>query len=181
VFTNSERIIRERGVILTLLQNLAPDSPLIADMAKQYRAPDYEQLEPNSEGGKCILCGLCVEACKTLGAGAISTVGRGVEKKVSTPYDDPSPTCIGCGSCAAVCPTENIPVITEENERSIWGRTFKVVRCEVCGEVLGTEESLAYSARRVLDAGYPGMLAGQNRALCSKHRRQHVAKGYANA
>jgi predicted molibdopterin-dependent oxidoreductase YjgC len=177
VFTGSERIVRKRAVIFTMLRHLAPDSELIARMAETYGAPDIERLEPLAGGGTCILCGLCVEACKSLGAGAISTVGRGVGKKISTPYDDASSACIGCGSCAAVCPTKSIPVLTENDARTIWGRTFAISRCEICGEDLGTEESLAYAANR---AAGPGETGAAVPALCPKHRRQRATGAFAD-
>ena len=128
VFTANERVTKERGVIFALLKGLAPESELIASMAKAYGAPyvkrldasDPEYLAYEEANSACMLCGLCVEACKTLGTGAISTVGRGVEKKVSTPFDEPTPDCIGCGSCAAVCPTRCIPYEETATQVSIW-------------------------------------------------------------
>ncbi|NTU89431.1 MAG: 4Fe-4S dicluster domain-containing protein [Actinobacteria bacterium] len=184
VLTRSERILRERGVIYTFLQRLAPDSELIIDMAKANgTAPVLETLEANEYGGKCILCGLCVEVCKILGTEAISMVGRGVEKKVSTPYDDESLTCIGCASCADVCPTGSISVQTEGDTQTIWGRQFSIVRCEVCGEKVGTEESLAYAAERAAEtvrdeeAEWFGTFNASSQTLCSKHKNQKVALG----
>jgi NADH dehydrogenase/NADH:ubiquinone oxidoreductase subunit G len=183
VFTNSERITRERGVILAFLQRLAPDSKRIADMARTYGSydiPELESLEVLTDGSTCILCGLCVEACKMLGAEAISTVGRGVAKQVSTPYDDASPYCIGCASCAAVCPTGSIDTQTMDDVRVIWGREFRIVRCEVCGEEIGTEESLAYAEKRAFaqrGSEKPYQAGAQPQRLCSKHKSQQVAAG----
>ncbi|MCL1920273.1 MAG: 4Fe-4S dicluster domain-containing protein [Kiritimatiellaeota bacterium] len=51
------------------------------------------------------MCGLCARACESLGTGAIAAVGRGMDKGVSTPYSEPSAVCVGCGGCAAACPT----------------------------------------------------------------------------
>jgi NADH dehydrogenase/NADH:ubiquinone oxidoreductase subunit G len=185
VITASEKILRERGMVLALLQHLAPESELIAKMSKQYAVPGAGQLVANPDGGKCILCGLCVEACEALGASAISTVGRGVSKKISTPYDDQSPYCLGCGACAAICPTGNIPVQTTEGSRIIWGREFELVRCEICGEAIGTRESLAESSRRAADGESHGsrQLGGMDllgRPLCPEHKRQHLAAGLSN-
>jgi NADH dehydrogenase/NADH:ubiquinone oxidoreductase subunit G len=118
VFTKSERIIKERGVIFALLKHLAPDSRVIAEMADANNAPHIKRLEEPEEKGACILCGLCVEACKAQGTGAISTVGRGVEKQVSTPFGEESSDCIGCGVCASVCPTSSISLKAADNTRT---------------------------------------------------------------
>ena len=151
VHTANERIVRERGVILALLKGLAPESAFIAEMAQTYGAPYIERLDPSEGEGSCILCGLCVVACQSLGAGAISSVSRGVNKKVSTPYDEASPDCIGCGSCAAVCPTRCISVQSENDRQTIWGQEFLLAYCAVCGAELGTRASVEYAGHRAQD------------------------------
>jgi len=96
----------------------------------------------------CILCGLCAQACAALGTGAISTVGRGVSKKISTPYGEPSADCIGCASCAAVCPTKAIECTEEKGQRSIWGRKFALLRCASCGNAFATGEEYAWALKK---------------------------------
>ncbi len=147
VETDSDRVREQRGIILELLRRRAPDSPEIAALCETYHAPQIERFTA-LDSGRCILCGLCVQACGSLGSGAISTLLRGTEKTVGTPYDEPSPDCIGCGSCAAVCPTGHIVASETAGARTIWGKTFELVRCERCGAVIGTPESLAYAAQR---------------------------------
>lgn len=147
VLTNSEKVRTQRGVILALLRNLAPDSELIASMCKVYGAPKMPRLTALA-AGKCILCGLCARACAELGTGAISTVNRGVTKEVSTPYGEPSPACIGCKSCANVCPTGAIDFTETADTREIWGKKFELVKCERCGAVIGTKEEIDYAAEK---------------------------------
>jgi NADH dehydrogenase/NADH:ubiquinone oxidoreductase subunit G len=179
VFTASPRIREQRGVILTLLARLAPNSEEIHKLARD-AGVDLPRLKDKEDGDTCILCGLCTAACETLGAGAIAKADRGVAKEIATPYHEPSAECIGCCSCAAVCPTKSIPVQETGDVRVIWGREFKTVRCEVCGAVIGTEESLAYAEKR---AGRQEALEGryqtdrQAQRLCSRHRMQQVAAG----
>jgi len=81
-----------------------------------------------------------------LGTGAISTVLRGTEKKVSTPYDNPSEFCVGCLSCANVCPADAIEYTQTETTRTIWNREFELVFCEECGALMGTPESIRHAA-----------------------------------
>ncbi|MFR1056634.1 MAG: 4Fe-4S dicluster-binding protein [[Clostridium] scindens] len=100
------------------------------------------------EGEKCIMCGLCARACASLGTGAISTVMRGISKKISTPYDEPSSACIGCLSCAKICPTRAIDFAEDEKTRNIWGREFELIRCKECGAAVGTKEEMDYAAMR---------------------------------
>ncbi len=108
-------------------------------MANKLGAGDGFERLVTLDGEKCILCGLCVQACDSLGTGAISTVDRGCEKRVDTPYSDPSLDCVGCLSCANVCPTGAIAYTQTDSERTIWNRTFKLVRCPSCGRLMGTE------------------------------------------
>lgn len=145
VRTNSEKILRERAMVMNLLAKRAPDSETIASRAKGMgKGNDYSRLIA-LDTGKCILCGLCVQACNSLGAGAISTVNRGTDKEVNTPYGAASGDCLGCLSCANVCPTGEITYTETETVRSIWHRDFELVRCEECGAVMGTPESLKHA------------------------------------
>lgn len=171
VFTNSDRVKRQRGMILALLHARAPESTEVALLCELYGAPEYERFAVKS-GEKCILCGLCVKACESLGTGAISTVNRGVEKAVSTPYDEPSADCAGCGSCAGVCPTGAITVDEDDSSRTIWGKTFPLQMCGRCGKPAGTREELELAAKKAGSEPSP---------LCGECRRKAVADAMAAA
>lgn len=68
---------------------------------------------------KCILCGDCVRMCDEVqNVGAIDFAFRGSKMCVSPAFDEPiaSTKCVGCGQCAAVCPTGAITVKNDTAE-----------------------------------------------------------------
>jgi len=163
VFTESEKIKGIRRTLLSMLITRAPAGDRLASLCQIYGVPlnrgsaDKRFTFPRTKTGNsqkdclaeaCVLCGLCAQACASLGTGAISTVGRGVIKKVSTPYDDPSVDCIGCLSCASVCPTKAIKFTEGKSYRSIWGRKFQLIRCESCGKAFATPEEYALALKK---------------------------------
>ena len=170
VETDNERIRRERRMILALLASRAPESLRIRQMCDFYEAPRIDRFV-KSPGEKCVMCGLCAKVCASLSVGAISTINRGITKRISTPYGDPSSVCIGCGACAKVCPTEAIEWEENETTRTIWGKTFELVHCPHCGVVVGTREQIEEAARR----------SGQEpQFLCDSCRKERMAKVMAN-
>ena len=169
VFTNSENVVRQRRMILSLLQSLAPDSSEVSSLCESYEVQKYERFL-TKENGKCILCGLCVKACESLGTGAISMAERGIEKVVTTPYDEPSAVCVGCASCAMVCPANAIEVSESGGERRIWNRSFLFRFCKKCGSKIGTLAELMRSAQKA-GAEIP--------ELCENCRKKEITDKFA--
>ncbi len=166
VETGSERICRERRMILALLAGRAPESTRIRQLCEEYGVSRTDRFV-RSRGEKCVMCGLCAKICASLSVGAISTVNRGITKKISTPYGDPSSVCIGCGACARVCPTEAIEWEEDDDTRTIWGKTFRLIHCPRCGAVVGTREQIEEAARR----------SGQEpELLCESCRKERMAR-----
>lgn len=174
VYTQSEKIRKERATILLLLKLRAPESEVIEKLYQEYGAPSTKRFKVHS-GDKCILCGLCAKACNELGAGAISTINRGVTKEISTPYGEPNPVCIGCLSCARVCPTGAIEFEETEESRTVWGKKFHLVSCEMCKEPIGTEEEIAYALKKSGEDGE------EFAKLCPSCRKKKTAKVFADA
>ena len=147
VLTDSEKVVRQRRMILNLLRARAPESSEIEELCEKYGAEKIDRFVRINES-KCVICGLCVKACNELSVGAISTAMRGIDKEVMPPYREPSEVCVGCGSCAAICPTNVIEITETDATRTIWGRTFDLVHCSRCGRVIGTPEEIAYAAEK---------------------------------
>ncbi len=168
VFTDNETVQKHRRAVISLLLARTPGNERVERLARYYKITAPERLEAQADE-KCVLCGLCVRACSSLGTGAISTVNRGISKKVSTPYDEPSKTCVGCASCASVCPTGAIAVEESFSVRKIWGKEFELARCACCGEAFATKDQLEYAAK----------LAGldEPNTSCERCRKQGVAAG----
>lgn len=146
--TNSEKIIKMRKTIIMLLSARVPESEEIKKLCKEYDVLDSSRFikEPDE---KCILCGLCVRACEEVGTGAISTINRGITKRVSTPYDEPSKVCIGCGACAYVCPTSAIKIEESNGKRKIWNKEFNLIKCSKCGRYFTSQEQAEYINKKL--------------------------------
>ena len=122
VKTDSDRVKKARVFILQLLLARVTDSEELNQLGKEYGAlVDEKELSPVGSyllnrtvkpfDTKCVLCGLCVRVCaEVTERHAISFFKRGMEKEVKIPFDKVAESCIGCGSCAYVCPTNTIVV-----------------------------------------------------------------------
>ena len=144
VKTNTERLRRYRKNILELLlANHCRDCTVcennqkckLQDLAMRFniegvRFPNRAKSTKNDDNssvcivrdaGKCILCGDCVRVCNEIqNVGAIDFAHRGSKMVISTAFGKPlaeSP-CVGCGQCAAVCPTGAI--VVKNNIKSVW-------------------------------------------------------------
>jgi bidirectional [NiFe] hydrogenase diaphorase subunit len=152
VRTNTERIIKNRRILVELLLARCPESDVIRDLARQLGV-EKTPFTPEDHGN-CILCALCVRACQeVVGVSAISLVNRGVQREIAIPFYDNSDACIACGSCAYICPTGAIKLEDIGDTRIITmpsNRTeFKLAKCNVCGKYWAPQKQLDYIAKKV--------------------------------
>jgi bidirectional [NiFe] hydrogenase diaphorase subunit len=134
VKTSSEMVLRSRRMTVELLLAAAPRAKVIQELAAEMGVSEPRvSLSDNN----CILCGLCVRACREIvGANAISLVHRGFTKEVSPPFEIGSNACIGCTTCVFICPTGAIKLEDVLANRSVhrWASEYDATPCKICGD-----------------------------------------------
>jgi aldehyde:ferredoxin oxidoreductase len=116
--TKSEPVIAFRKSLLSTMLARWPNVPVIREYAELYGATSPAWKHPRRDEAKdaCILCTRCVRACTEIAwENIIGFAGRGPERRVSMPFGKQYDRCIGCASCASVCPTGALKVFDEAN------------------------------------------------------------------
>jgi len=152
VKTDTKRVNDVRRTVIELLLARCPDSEVIQDWAHRLGV-DGSRFRAEEGNRKCILCALCNRVCQeVVGVSAISLANRGVDRRMTTPFNDFSEACIGCGSCAYVCPTGAISVEDVDGTRKITmpyvTMEFKLKKCGKCGKYWAPERQLEYIAKK---------------------------------
>lgn len=105
IYTETERVQNVRRWILEMLLSECPASDEIRRMAAEHGVETTRFPIQNPEEN-CMLCGLCTRVCEeVVGLSAITTIDRGVHKKVGAPFLRPTEVCVACGCCVSICPT----------------------------------------------------------------------------
>lgn len=143
IFTNTPRLRKYRKTVLELLLAshcrdcttcVKSGKCKLQELARKFGIHDIRfgdgnikrEMDESSvcitrDASKCILCGDCVRMCEEIqGVGAIDFVGRGAEMKINPAFGEPiaQSNCVGCGQCAAVCPTGAI--VVKNDTQKLW-------------------------------------------------------------
>jgi NADH dehydrogenase/NADH:ubiquinone oxidoreductase subunit G len=143
VMTASDRAKDARKLAASLLYYKYPNTKVIRDAAEK---AGVAVSPSDAEGRDCILCGLCTRTChEIVQACALTFEDRGLNRDMDEPgIRFESDACIGCGSCAYVCPTGFVRMETTGEKRIIWDKVFRMAACEVCGRYFAPEDQLAF-------------------------------------
>ncbi len=172
VDTHGPRATTVRNLMLEVLFARCPSSPAVRALALEAGlASTRFGDEAASPDELCVLCGLCVRVCRDLvGAAAIGFVGRGAERTVGAPFGVQAEACIGCGACAAVCPTGAVRLEETDGARVLraWNTTVPLRPCPNCGQPYAPEPMAFLSA--LATTGGPAW------DVCPACRRQGAAR-----
>jgi predicted molibdopterin-dependent oxidoreductase YjgC len=147
VQTESVAIQTAREKAIRALLKQAPQSERLIHLAQEFGI----RIDPAPDG--CIRCLLCERVCKeVVGAGALRLVKRDGLRLIA-PVEG---RCIGCGTCANICPTQVIHIRDDENVRTISIRDEVIGRhpletCEGCGRRFATPKFLEVAHERAVD------------------------------
>ncbi len=143
--THGERAVAIRKVMLEFMLAHCPTSGVIEALAAEAGVTSTRFSSEAPPDELCVLCGLCVRVCRDLvGAAAIGFIGRGVNREVGSPFHLQAEACIGCGACAAVCPTGAIQIEDVDGQRVLhtWNTRVPLKPCPDCGQPYAPEPML---------------------------------------
>ncbi len=132
--TQGDLVQRARTKAFRNLLLMAPQAETIIALARQFG------IDPGIKPDGCIRCRLCIRVCKEIvGPGALKMEIRSGQNYV-VPNEG---LCIGCGTCANICPTKVIAIKDEDQVRKITIRDevigrHPLERCEGCGKNYAT-------------------------------------------
>ena len=141
--TASDKAVESRKLAAELLYYKYPTTRVVREIVQKL---GVTVIPTAVEGHDCILCGLCTRTCKdNVGVCALKFQDRGLDRNVEEPkIEFISANCIGCGSCAYVCPTGFVQMEATDDKRIIWNKVFIMAACDTCGRYFAPVEQLEY-------------------------------------
>lgn len=156
VETATPRIQALRRTILQLMLSATRSSPEL--LFRSVEAGITKKKFSLRSTDPCILCGLCIRVCRdTIKANALSfTISGTGRHKVAESVAMTKERCIGCGTCAAVCPVGAIGLEDRGTVRRIvlYGKTanrLPLAACDLCSRPFTTEQFILSVLSRVDD------------------------------
>jgi bidirectional [NiFe] hydrogenase diaphorase subunit len=134
VKTDSPLVQEAREKAFNRLLQMAPESERIRSIANQF----HVNVVPPPDG--CTRCRLCIRVCgEIVKAGALKMTKTETGPKVTS---NPG-NCIGCGTCANLCPTNIIKITDNDRVRTVSIKDqiigqLPLERCEACGSLYAT-------------------------------------------
>lgn len=119
VRTETEMVKRHRKLLAEMYLGRFPHVPIIQDLAARcgVSTSRFSSQVSDPKPDACILCGRCVRACKEFVIERIlDFAGKGINRFIAMPYNEMDANCIGCSSCAYVCPTGAIKIVDDLNQ-----------------------------------------------------------------
>jgi len=130
VQTQSPRVIRARKMLAELLVASAPNVKIAQDIAVRM---GLLKVRFPMEDHRCVLCGLCIRMCdEQMDGKALGFVGRGVDRRVSMPFETRAETCRLCRGCDYVCPGMIIPCQGVKVPGELCGKCFRPEDAPYC-------------------------------------------------
>jgi NADH dehydrogenase/NADH:ubiquinone oxidoreductase subunit G len=176
VRTNTADARRARRLAMQLILARCPGVASLWNFAAKFGVTDTP-FERTEERQDCILCGLCERVCgELLGANAIAYAGRGIERKVVSPFDKENEACLGCEACANICPTGRITSrrLGQKLVMETWKTTHQLAVCPGCGGAIVTERLIEFLKPRLVELPLPI-------DECPSCRRRLAARRYLEA
>ncbi len=171
--TDTDELRINRKLIIELLLARCSPSGKLKKLAEEY---NVDICRFTSKDLNCIVCGLCVRVCEKIGSNVLSLSGRGIQIKVSTPFENISKMCIGCGACEQICPVDKISIKDIDGIRYVLhGKEeishVQLLKCTSCGKYFGPVLDLNKVMNRIGQSG----ITPPNLTVCSYCARRNLA------
>jgi len=118
VVTEDEELNKHRKILAEMYLGRWPNGEAVKQIAKKCGVENSrfasDITDTNSKA--CILCTHCVRACKEFVLEEVlDFAGRGIKRHLTMPFGVVDRHCVGCSSCAYVCPTGAIEIVDDLN------------------------------------------------------------------